>query len=112
MPRRPARPILTAEQSADADRIHAALLHAAAGDLRHLAEQLAATTDKTIFGANEFAVRDIALGLAAKALQVAADDRAKKVTTGAVAPAPPAPARPSSHGGKPAPSSPSSATCG
>ena len=42
------RPALTA----DADRLHAALLRAAAGDLRHLAETLAATTDETIFGAN------------------------------------------------------------
>jgi len=89
-----------------------ALLHAVAGDLRHLAEQLATTTDRTIFGANEFAVRDIALGLAANALQVALDDRAKKVATGAAARVPPAPARPSSSGGSPAPSSPSSATCG
>jgi len=94
---------LSPEQSTDADRIHAALVHAAAADLRHLAEQLAATTDKTLFGANEFVVRDIAFGLAAKALQVAADDRAKKVTTSAVAPAPPAAARPSSNGGSRAP---------
>ena len=109
MARRASRPALTAEQTADADRLHAALVHAVAGDLRHLAEQLAAATDKTIFGANEFAVRDIALGLAAKALQVAADDRAKKVTTGAVALAPPAVGRPSSSGGSGEPSSPSSA---
>ena len=107
MARRAPRLVLNAGQAADADRLHAALVHAAAGDLRHLAEQLA-PTDRTIFGANEFAVRDIVLGLAAKALQVALDDRAEKVTTGAVAPAPPAPARPSSRGGKPAPSSPSS----
>ena len=110
MPRRPARPILTAEQSADADRIHAALLHAAAGDLRHLAEQLASTTDATIFGANEFVVRDIVLGIGAKAVEAALADRAKKVTTGAVAGAPPATVRPSSSAGSPAPSSPSSAT--
>jgi len=110
MARRTPRPQLTAEQSADADRLHAALVHAVAGDLRHLAEQLATTTDRTLFGANEFAVRDIVLGLA-NALQVALDDREKKVTTGAVAGAPPAVVRPSSSGGSPAPSSPSSATC-
>ena len=104
MARRAPRPVLTADQQIDADRLHAALLHAAAGDLRLLAEQLATTTDRTLFGANEFAVRDIALGLAAKALQVAAADRAKNVTTGAVAPAPPAPARPSSNAGGSAPS--------
>jgi len=100
---RPARPVLTAEHAADADRLPAALVHAAA-DLRHLAETLAATTDETIFGANEFVVRDILLGLAATAVPVAADDRAKKVTTGAAARVPPAPARANSSGGGNAPS--------
>ena len=56
---RPARPVLTPDQKADADRIHAALLEAAAGDLRQLPETLAATTDRTIFGATAFAVRDL-----------------------------------------------------
>lgn len=109
MARRPARPALTAEQKADADRLHAALLEAAAGDLRTLAETLAATTDETIFGATEFVVRDLVLGIGAKAVQAALADRAKKVATGAVAGAPPVPERPSSSGGSPAPSSPSSA---
>ncbi len=109
MARRTARPVLTAEQTADADRLHAALLEAAAGDLRALAEQLASTTDATLFGANEFAVRDIVLRLGATAVEVAAADRAKKATTGAVALAPPVPERPSSSGGSGGPSSPSSA---
>ena len=112
MARRAARPALTADQMADADRIHAALLAATAGDLRALAEQLAATTDETIFGANEFVVRDLVLGVGAKAVQAALADRAKKVTTGAAALAPPATDRPSSSGGSPAPSSPCSATSG
>jgi len=51
----------TAEQQAEAERIHAALLAAAADDLRELADTLARTTDATIFGANEYAVRDIVL---------------------------------------------------
>ena len=112
MPRRAPRPALTAEQTADADRIHAALLGATAGDLRQLAETLAATTDETIFGATEFVVRDLVLGIGAKAVQVALADRAKKVATGAVAVAPRATGRPSSSGGSLAPSSPCSATSG
>lgn len=109
MARRIPRPQLTADQRADADRIHAALLEATAGDLRALADTLAATTDATIFGATEFVVRDVVLGIGAKAVQAALADRAKKATTGAAALAPPALGRPSSSGGSPAPSSPCSA---
>ncbi len=108
MARRPARPVLTAEQSADADRIRAALWETAAGDLRALAETLAATTDATLFGATEFAVRDPVLGIGAKAVQAALADRAKKVATGAAALAPPATGRPRSSAGSGGPSSPSS----
>ena len=64
-----ARAELTPEQQAEAQRIHAALLEAAAGDLRELAEELARTTDATIFGPTEFTVRDIAMRVAAKAIQ-------------------------------------------
>ena len=109
MARRPARPALTAEQQADADRLRRQLTDALAGDLDALAEQLASTTDAILFGANEFAVRDLVLRLGATAVEVAAADRAKKATTGAVAVATPAVTRPGSSGGSPAPSSPSSA---
>ena len=101
MARRTSRPVLTADQQADAERLRRQRSDA-------LAEQLAATTDATLFGTNEFAVREIVLRLGAKAVELAAD-RAKKVTTGAVALAPPAPERPSSSGGSGGPSSPSSA---
>lgn len=109
MPRRPIRPELTAEQKADADRIRAALLEAAAGDLRPLADTLAATTNATLFGATEFVVRDLVLGIGAKAVQAALADRAKKATADAAEVAPPALGRPSSSDGSPAPSSPCSA---
>lgn len=106
MARRPPRPVLTADQQADADRLRRQLADALAGDLDELAATLAATTDATLFGATEFAVRDLVLRLGAKAVQVAAADRAKKATTAAAGAAPPAPGRPSSNGGSPAPSSP------
>src|SRR3954462_10477330 len=90
---------LTPEQQAEADRIHAALLAAAADDLRELADTLARTTDATIFGANEYAVRDIVLRVGAKALEVALEGRKKGATTGRAGPARTAPRPPGSSGG-------------
>jgi len=97
---RATRPIpLTPEQRAEADRIHAALLAAAADDLRELADTLARTTDATIFGATEYAVRDIVLRVGAKALEAALDGRKKGGTTGPAGPATAAGRRPGSSGG-------------
>jgi hypothetical protein len=79
---------LSPEQQADAERIHAAMVQAAATDLRELAELLATRDDRTTFGATEFAVRDIVLRVGAKAIAAALLGRKKGGTT-----APPAPAR-------------------
>ena len=98
------RPDLTPDQQVEADRIHAAMLEAAAGDLRELAEELARTTDATIFGATEFTVRDIVMRVGAKAIQTALQERKKGGTTGPVAPAPGATSRPDSSAGGPSPS--------
>ena len=100
----PARPVLTADQTADADRIRAALLEAAAGDLRQLAETLAAATDETTFGATEFVGRDLVLGIGAKENQAAGRRPRKKATTVAAAGARPATNPPSSSGFRAAPS--------
>lgn len=104
MARRTTRPELTADQQAEADRIHAAMLHAAAGDLRELAELLASKDDSNTFGATEFAVRDIVLRVGAKAVETALAERKKGGTTGAAEPAPPVTRRPSSSGGSSSPS--------
>lgn len=104
MARRTPRPELTADQLADAQRLRQRFADALAGELDELARTLAATTDETIFGANEFAVRDLVLKLGAKAIEVAAAEREKKVTTGAVGAAPPVPARPNSKTSGSAPS--------
>jgi hypothetical protein len=101
MPRRPTRPEPTPEQRAEADRILAALRQAAESDLRELAELLATKDDSNTFGATEFAVRDIVLRVGAKALEAALAERKKGGTTGPAAPAPAAPGRPSSSGGRP-----------
>jgi hypothetical protein len=94
---------LTPDQQADADRIHAALLSAAATDLRALAELLAAQDDRTMFGATEFAVRDIVLRVGAKAVEAALAGRKKGGTTGAAGPARTASNRPSSSAGSSGP---------
>jgi len=91
---------LTPEQQTEADRIHARLVAATQTDLRALAEQLATTTDRTIFGANEFVVRDLVLGIGAKAIETALAERKKGGTTGAPGPAPGAARRRSSSGGR------------
>ena len=81
MPRRSTRPPLTPEQQAEADRIRQALLDASAEELRELAELLATQDDSTIFGATEFAVRDIVHKIGAKAIQTALEGRKKGGTT-------------------------------
>jgi hypothetical protein len=87
------RPELTADQKAEADRIHAAMLQAAESDLRELAELLAAKDDSNTFGATEFTVRDIVLRLGAKAIQTALEGR-KKATVFRVKPKSPPDRRP------------------
>jgi hypothetical protein len=96
-----ARPDLTPEQQADAAVLRQHLLAAVAGDLDGLAELLATKTDRDLFGATEFQVRDLVLAIGAKALQTAADLRKKGATTGVPAAAPTAASRPSSSGGSP-----------
>ena len=108
MARRAARPALTADQTADAERLHATLLVAVAPDLQLIAETLAATTDATLFGATEFVLRDLVRGLAAKALDALAD-REKNALPAAAAAARPAPRPPSTSGCRAAPPSPYSA---
>lgn len=96
MARRTTRPVLSAEQQAEADRIRDALLEASAEDIRELAELLATKDDTNTFGATEFAVRDIVQRIGAKAIQSALAGRKKGGTTGPAAPAPTAPRAPSS----------------
>jgi hypothetical protein len=98
------RPDLTPDQHAQAQRLFLALREAADPDLRDLAELLAATDDRTIFGATEFTVRDLVLGLGAKALAVALEGRKKGATTAPPGPAPTAARPPSSSAGRSSPS--------
>lgn len=96
------RPALTPAQQADADRLREHLTAAVAADIGRLAELLATKTDRDLFGATEFQVRDVVLGIGAKALQAAAEAQKKRATTGARGPARGAARGPSSSGGRPA----------
>jgi hypothetical protein len=95
---------LTAEQQAEADRIFAMLQQAALDDLRALADLLATKDDSNTFGATEYAARDIALRIAAKALEGALEGRKKGGTTAPLSPARAAARPPSSIAGEPSPS--------
>jgi len=90
---------LTPEQQAEANRIHTALVAAAANDLRELADTLARTSEATIFGANEFTIRDIVLRVGAKAIEVALEERKKGGTAGRVGVANRVRSRPGSNAG-------------
>ncbi|AWM39011.1 hypothetical protein GobsT_27320 [Gemmata obscuriglobus] len=104
MARRITPEVLTSEQQAEADRLFAALQQAAVDDLRELANLLATKNDSNTFGATEYTVRDIVLGIGAKALQHALEGRKKGGTTVPRPPAPTAPRPPRSTAGEPSPS--------
>jgi hypothetical protein len=95
-----ARPTLTPEQQAEAQRIYEVLRGAADADLRELAELLAGKADGELFGATEFQVRDAVHRIGAKALEAALGGRKKGATTAPAAPAPAAAGPQSSKGGK------------
>jgi len=92
---------LTPDQRTASERIYAALRAACDDDLRQLADLLASKADGELLGATEFTVRDRALRVGAKALEVALAERKKGVTTGPAAPAPTAAPRRSSSAGSP-----------
>lgn len=90
---------LSPDQQDEADRIYAALVAAADEDIRALANQLATTTDATIFGDNEFTLRDIILRVAAKGVEIALEGRKKGGTKGRAGAATAVANRPGSSGG-------------
>ncbi len=99
-----ARPSLTPEQQAEAQRIYEILRRVTDADLRDLAELLAGKADGELFGATEFQVRDAVHRIGARALETALEGRKKGGTTAPAGPAPAAGGRPSSSGGRARPS--------
>jgi hypothetical protein len=69
---------LTPEQEAEAERIEQIMLDAAKQDIRELSRLMASKRDHEILGQTEYQVRDIVHRLGAKALEVTANERAKK----------------------------------
>ena len=90
---------LSPDQQAEADRIYASLVAAADEDIRALANQLATTTDATIFGDNEFTLRDIVHRVGARAVEIALEGRKKGGTKGRVGAATAVASPPVSSGG-------------
>jgi hypothetical protein len=68
---------LTPDQQAHAELLEQKILQAVRSDIQAIAQQLATTTDKTIFGHNEFVIRDLVHGLGAKAIETALNERKK-----------------------------------
>ena len=95
-----ARPSLTPEQQAEAQRIYEVLRRTSDTDLRDLAELLAGKTDGELFGATELQVRDAVHRLGAKAIETALQGRKKGGRKAPAVPAPAARRPPSSKGGK------------
>jgi len=95
-----ARPPLTPDQQAEAQRLYDILRRTTDADLREMAELLAAKADGELLGAAEFQVRDAVHRIGAKALEAALQGRKKGGTTAPAGPAPAAGSRPGSSGGR------------
>lgn len=71
---------LTAQQRADAEVIADVLMAKMRVEAEHIAELLASKSNGDLFGATEFQVRDILLGLGAEAFATALEERKKRGT--------------------------------
>ena len=69
------------EPKPDAQDLRKLVLEAVAADLDELATLIAGTTDATILGDNEFAIRDIVHRVGAKAIETALRERKKGATS-------------------------------
>jgi hypothetical protein len=72
---------LSPEQEAEAQRLAELMHHASRDEFLQLARLLVASADDQLFGATEFAARDIVHQAGAKAVAVAVSQRDKKTTT-------------------------------
>ena len=73
---------LTAEQESEADRILDVVKGAAEVELRQIARLLASKSNRELFGATEFRLRDVVHGIGARALEAALEERKKRGTAG------------------------------
>ena len=73
---------LTAEQESEADRILDVVKGAAEVELRQIARLLASKSNRELFGATEFRVREVVHGIGARALEAALEERKKRGIAG------------------------------
>jgi len=71
---------LTAEQTAEAERIYEELRRGSEEELRKIARLLASKPDSQLFGETEHQVRDLVHEVGAKAMRTAAEGRKKRGT--------------------------------
>lgn len=71
---------LTAEQEAEAARIEDVVLGAMRGEAKRIGRLLASKENRELFGRTEFQLREILLGLGARALDAALSERKKRGT--------------------------------
>ena len=73
---------LTAEQESEAERILDVVKGAAEVELRQIARLLASKSNRELFGATEFRLRDVVHGIGARALEAALEERKKRGIAG------------------------------
>jgi hypothetical protein len=71
------------EKSEEVQRVHDVMLKAMDQEIWRMAELMVTRRDDQLFGRTEFEVREMVLGIGAKAVQTAADGRKKRGTKGA-----------------------------
>jgi hypothetical protein len=92
---------LTPDQQAVAEELRTKFLSALQLDITALAQLLATKTDATFFGATEFQIRELVLGMGAKALETAVASQKKRAMPAVRTTVPPAPGQPSFIAGNP-----------
>lgn len=70
--------VLTAEQEAEAERIADVVAGAARGEILQMARLLSSKSNRELFGATEFRIREIVHGIGARAMEAALEERKKR----------------------------------
>ena len=73
--------VLSAEQEAEAERIVDIVAGAARSEILQMARLLASKSNRELFGATEFRIREIVHGIGSRAMEAALEERKKRGTT-------------------------------
>lgn len=74
--------LLTAEQESEAERILDVVKGAAEVELRQVSRLLASKSNRELFGATEFRIREVVHRIGARAMEAALEERKKRGTAG------------------------------